>query len=146
MSEFTWPLLIIGLLLLVNAFFVAAEFALAAAPETRISRLAEGGSAQAGRLLFIVRNSQAFNRYISTAQIGITIASLGLGMYGEHAIAGWLIGPLEEWGIFGSVAAHTFATVLAVIALTYLHVVIGEMVPKSIALAAPDRTALGVAS
>jgi CBS domain containing-hemolysin-like protein len=143
--ELGWPLLVIALLLLVNGFFVAAEFALAAAPETRIGRLAEGGSAPARRLLAVLRNSRAFNNYISTAQVGITLASLGLGMYGEHAIAEWLAPRFAQWGAPSITAAHTLATLVTVIILTYLHIVVGEMVPKSLALAAPDVTALRIA-
>lgn len=144
MSELGLPIILIGCLLLVNGFFVAAEFALAAAPETRIARQAESGSASAQRLLSILRNARAMNNYISTAQVGITIASLGLGMYGEHAIADWISGPLAGWGVVGVAAAHSVATVLSVTILTYLHVVLGEMVPKSLALGAPDVTALRV--
>lgn len=142
MNELWWPLSIIGFLLVVNGFFVAAEFALAASPVARVARLADDGSAAAERLLAILRDSRAFNLYISTAQVGITIASLGLGMYGEHVIAEWLVEPLAHWGRLGEVAAHTVATVMAVTLLTYLHVVIGEMIPKSLALAAPDTAAM----
>jgi CBS domain containing-hemolysin-like protein len=145
MSELGWPLAIIGLLLLVNGFFVAAEFALAAAPETRLARLAEGGSAAAQRVLGVLRNPRSFNDYISTAQVGITLASLGLGMYGEHAIADWLVDRLEHSGWVGVAASHTVASLISVALLTYLHVVVGEMVPKSIALAAPDTAAIRVA-
>ncbi|MCL4862151.1 MAG: hemolysin family protein [Caldilineaceae bacterium] len=142
MSELWLPLSIIGFLLVVNGFFVAAEFALAASPVARVARLAEDGSAAAARLLAILRDSRAFNTYISTAQVGITIASLGLGMYGEHIIAEWLVEPLAHWGRLGDIAAHTVATILAVTMLTYLHVVLGEMIPKSLALAAPDTAAM----
>lgn len=142
MSEAFWPAAIIAALLLLNGFFVAAEFAIAAAPGPQLARLAEQGSSLAQRVLAILRSPRRMNEYISTAQVGITIASLGLGMYGEHVVAEWLLGPLEHWGGLGVAAAHTAATVLAVAILTYLHVVIGEMVPKSLALAAPTRTAL----
>lgn len=146
MNEIGWPILVIGLLLVVNGFFVAAEFALAAAPEARIARLAEEGSTGAQRLLAILRSARSFTAYISTAQVGITLASLGLGMYGEHAIAEWLVHPLEELGGWGTAAAHVMATVLAVTLLTYFHVVLGEMVPKSLALLAPDIAALRLAT
>lgn len=146
MNELGWPVLVIGLLLVVNGFFVAAEFALAAAPEARIARLAEEGASGAQRLLAILRNARSFTAYISTAQVGITLASLGLGMYGEHAIAAWLVHPLEELGGWGTAAAHAIATVIAVTLLTYLHVVLGEMVPKSLALAEPAMAALRLAS
>jgi CBS domain containing-hemolysin-like protein len=145
MNEIGWPILVIGLLLVVNGFFVAAEFALAAAPEARVARLAEEGYAGAVRLLAILRNARSFTAYISTAQVGITLASLGLGMYGEHSIAEWLVHPLEELGGWGTAAAHAIATVLAVTILTYFHVVLGEMVPKSLALAAPATAALRLA-
>lgn len=142
MNAIAIPLLIIFLLIVVNGFFVAAEFAIAAAPRSRVAQMAEGGSAAARRVLEILRHPELLNRYISTAQVGITIASLGLGMYGEHVVAEWLLAPLERWGWLGSAAAHTIATILAVTLLTYFHVVVGEMVPKSLALQAADQTAV----
>lgn len=142
MSVIAVPLLIIFLLIVVNGFFVAAEFAIAAAPRARVAQMAEEGSTAARRVLEILRHPELLNRYISTAQVGITIASLGLGMYGEHVLAEWLLAPLEQWGWLGSAAAHTIATILAVTLLTYFHVVIGEMVPKSLALQAADQTAV----
>jgi len=145
MNDPVWPLAIILSLLLVNAFFVAAEFAIAAVPPTRLARLAEDGSSAARMTLTLLRNPPQLNRYLSTAQVGITIASLGLGMYGEHAVADWLLAPLARWEWLGVTAAHTIATVLSVALLTYLHVVIGESVPKSLALAAPDTIALRLA-
>jgi CBS domain containing-hemolysin-like protein len=81
------------------------------------------------------------NQYITTAQVGITIVSLGLGMYGEHVLAEWLLVPLHNLGGLASPAAHTISTVLSVGILTYLHVVIGEMIPKSLALEAAESTA-----
>ena len=142
MNAIAIPLLIIFFLIVVNGLFVAAEFAIAAAPRARVAQMAEEGSAAARRVLEILRHPELLNRYISTAQVGITIASLGLGMYGEHVVAEWLLGPLEHWGWLGSAAAHTIATMLAVTILTYFHVVVGEMVPKSLALQAADQTAV----
>lgn len=134
MNEYLLPIGIIAVLILVNGFFVAAEFALAAAPRTRVAQLAEGGSTAAKHVLDVLNSPLLINRYLSTAKVGITIASLGLGMYGEHAVADWLLGPLEHLGWMGEALAHTMATVVAVGMLTYLHVVVGEMVPKSLAL------------
>lgn len=142
MNEIGIPLLIIIFLIAVNGLFVAAEFAIAAAPRARIAQMAEGGSAAAQRVLAILRQPQLLNRYISTAQVGITIASLGLGMYGEHVLAEWLLEPLAHWGWLGIAGAHTVATIISVTILTYFHVVVGEMVPKSIALQAADQTAI----
>lgn len=142
MNDIGIPLLIIIFLIAVNGLFVAAEFAIAAAPRARIAQMAEGGSAVAQRVLAILRHPERLNRYISTAQVGITIASLGLGMYGEHILAEWFLGPLEHWGWLGVAGAHTVATVISVTILTYFHVVVGEMVPKSLALQAADQTAM----
>ncbi len=145
MSEPGWPIAVISLLLVVNGFFVAAEFALAAAPEHRVSKLADGGSEAARRLLFLLRDTRAFNTYVSTAQVGITLASLGLGMYGQYAVAGWLGQQLADWPWLSPALQQGLATLIAVTVLTYLHVVIGEMVPKSLALAAPGVAALQLA-
>lgn len=144
MSEVLFPLTVIALLILLNGLFVAAEFGIASAPRTRLQQCAEEGIAAARRALDILRTPRKLNRYISTAQIGITIASLGLGMYGEHTVAEWLVHPLEEVHGLSSAAAHTIATILAVGLLTYLHVVLGEMVPKSLALQHPVETTLRI--
>jgi CBS domain containing-hemolysin-like protein len=136
------PILIIIILIAVNGFFVAAEFAIAATPRTQAAKLAESGSAAGEHVLKTLRDQTLMNRYISTAQVGITIASLGLGMYGERVIAHWLLHPLESLGWLGTAMAHTVATVIAVSILTYLHVVVGEMVPKSLALQSAAGTAV----
>jgi CBS domain containing-hemolysin-like protein len=140
--EYLIPLLIIAVLILINGFFVAAEFAVAAASRPRVAQLAASGSSSARRVLKILSDPLEINRYLSTAQIGITLASLGLGMYGEHAVAEWLVGPLEHLGWFGVTTAHTIAIILSVGVLTYLHVVIGEMIPKAFALQAAGETAI----
>lgn len=136
------PLAIISVLILLNGLFVAAEFSLIAAPPTRMAQRAEEGSADASRVLSILRNPPAQNRYLATAQIGITVVSLGLGMYGEHAIAEWLLDPLEHYTSLAEPLAHTIATVTSVAILTYFHVVLGEMVAKSLALTYAEHMAL----
>jgi len=141
-TEYILPVTVIALLILINGLFVAAEFGIAAAPRTRIQQLAEEGVAAARHVLATLRTPRRLNRYISTAQVGITLASLGLGMYGEHAVADWIVHPLEQIHWLTTVAAHTLATVVAVGILTYLHVVVGEMVPKSLALQHPGETAM----
>lgn len=140
--EYGVPILVILVLIIINGFFVAAEFAVAGASRPRVSALAASGSASAQRVLDILSSPQAINRYLGTAQIGITVASLGLGMYGEHAVADWLIAPLEHLGWVSTAAAHTIATIVAVAVLTYLHVVLGEMIPKSIALQSATTAAI----
>ncbi|MFN2250591.1 MAG: hemolysin family protein [Anaerolineae bacterium] len=136
------PLLIIAFLIGMNALFVAAEFAIVAVPRTRMEQLAEGGSAEAQRVVTVLRDPDEQNRYLATAQIGITIVSLALGMYGEHTVADWLLGPLEGLGTLAAPAAHTLATLLATALLTYLHVVLGEMVPKSLGIQTAEATAI----
>lgn len=144
-AEFLVPILIIAVLILLNGIFVAAEFAIVGAPQTRIAQRAESGSSIAARVLKILRDPDEQNRYLATAQVGITIASLGLGMYGEHTVAEWLLSPLESLGRFAEPAAHSIAVVLSVGLLTYLHVVLGEMVPKSISLGSAEKTVLRLA-
>lgn len=137
MDEYLIPLTIIGLLVLINGFFVAAEFAIVAAPRTRIAQAAERGSGAARNVLNILNSTKLQNYYLATAQVGIAVASLGLGMYGEHTVAEWLVVPLSRIELltaWSETIAHTLATVLAIGLLTYLHVVVGEMVPKSLAI------------
>jgi CBS domain containing-hemolysin-like protein len=141
--EILVPVLVSLALIAVNALFVSAEFALIAVRKTRMSQLASGGNRIAAGVLRILESPVRQDRYISTAQLGITTASLGLGMYAEEAFAELLLGPLELIGL-GVVAAHSVAGVLAITLLTYLHVVLGEMVPKSLALQHPESSALGI--
>jgi CBS domain containing-hemolysin-like protein len=130
---------IILLLVLLNGLFVAAEFAIVGVPRVSMERRAANGDAMAVRVLRILRDRKRRDRYIATAQLGVTMASLGLGMYGEHALAEWIAGGLGEWR-WRWVSAHGVASVLAVAVLTYFHIVLGEMVPKSVALQRPERT------
>lgn len=143
MIEVLVPIGIILLLVLANALFVAAEFAIVGAPRASIEHQATQGSHLAQRVLRILEDPKRQDLFIATTQIGISVASLGLGMYGEHVLAGWLaarLAPYENrW-----VAAHALASVVAVAILTYLHIVIGEMVPKALALQRADRTVLYV--
>lgn len=135
---------IIMLLVLANGLFVAAEFAIVGAPRASIEHQAAQGSRLAERVARILDDPKRQDRYIATTQVGISLASLGLGMYGEHIIAEWLavwLAPLDasRW-----IASHAMASVIAVAILTYLHIVIGEMVPKALALQRADRTVLYV--
>lgn len=138
------PILIITVLILLNALFVAAEFAIVGAPRAAIERRAAEGDAVARLVAGILRDPRRQDRYIATAQLGITIASLGLGMYGEHVLAEWIGHWLDGLGPIRTAAAHTLASILAVAILTYFHIVVGEMIPKSLALQSADRAAMVV--
>jgi len=142
MIEYIIPVFIITILILLNGLFVAAEFALVAAPKARIEKRAREGSVVATRILNQINDPNLQNQYITTAQVGITLVSLGLGMYGEHVLAEWFLTPLRTLEDLALPLAHTIATILSVGLLTYFHVVIGEMIPKSIALQAAETTLL----
>jgi len=140
------PGLIILLLVLINGFFVASEFAIIGIRTTQMEELYADGNAPAGRVLEVIKSPVYQDRYIATAQLGITIASLGLGMYGEPVVAHFLepylanVMRLElESAIIG-----TIGYLVSLSLLTYLHIVIGEMVPKSMALSTPVKTVLKV--
>lgn len=140
--EVLLPLGIIALLIVLNGLFVAAEFALVMAPRVTIERLAAQGYRSGKILQKILADPRVQDRYIATAQLGITLASLGLGMYGEHALAEWIAAGLAAVGLPSWFGAHAIASVVSVALLTYLHIVLGEMVPKSLALQNPKSAAL----
>jgi CBS domain containing-hemolysin-like protein len=135
-------ILIILLLLAVNAMFVTAEFAIVGAPRAAIDARAARKDRLAMLVQGVLRDQRRQARYIATANIGITLASLGLGMYGEHVIARWVLAKLGTSGWPGWLAAHGFASAAAVAILTYFHIVLGEMLPKSFAIQSAERLAL----
>lgn len=131
--------LVVGvLLLLANGFFVAVEFALVATRRSRLEQLAEDGDARARAAIASVRD---LSFMLSAAQLGITLASLGLGYVAEPALAA-VIGKPLEWARVPHDLVHPIALVVALTVVVFLHMVIGEMVPKNVAIAEPDRTAL----
>ncbi len=137
------PLLLVAVLILANALFVAAEFAIIASRRLKLEQLsANSGSARAA--LQIVSDTRSQDRFIAIAQLGITLVTVALGMYAEPTIAGWLYGPLQEWFGIAESVAHTIATVFVLSAITYLHVVIGEMIPKAMALHEPENVAVAI--
>lgn len=140
------PSLVIIVLVLFNGLFVAAEFAIIGVRPTQIEQMVNRGQRVAKDVLRVLDSPEEQNKYIATAQLGITIASLGLGMYGEveisHFIEPYLARLLNTPP--DEAIIYTIGYVLSVSLLTYLHVVVGEMIPKSLALSTPVRTVLWV--
>jgi CBS domain containing-hemolysin-like protein len=144
MTELLFALGIVLLLVIANGLFVAAEFAIVGAPRATIEHEAAQGNRLAQRVARILEDPVQQDRYIATAQVGISVASLGLGMYGEHVLADWISARLELFGPGRWIAAHGAASIAAVSVLTYMHIVIGEMVPKALALQRAAHTVLYV--
>ena len=126
-------LLAVAVLILLNGYFVAAEYALVTARRTRIQELAQQGSRRARAVLRIVGNPP---RFIAAMQLGVTGTSLAIGALGEQALA----------HVFDPIVAGVIAFALAFLIITFLHVVIGELVPKGIALGYAERVALAVST
>jgi len=135
-------LLLAVLLLVANGFFVAVEFALMASRRTKLEAMAEHGSAPARLALGSMRH---LNLQLAGAQLGITMASLVLGYVAEPAVAGLIESGIETFVEVPEGVLHTIGFVTALTIVVFLHMVIGEMVPKNIALAAPERTMLALA-
>jgi putative hemolysin len=139
LQVFTIPLLVLG-----NAFFVAAEFSLVTVRRTRLEELA---AKKVPGIAFAEEATRRIDDTIAATQLGITMMSLALGWVGEPGLARliepWLGFLPERWAPF---AAHGVATALAFLCITFLHVVVGELAPKTIALRIPDVVALRVAA
>lgn len=134
-------LAVLSALLALNALYVAAEFAAISVPRPVLEVQAEAGEGWARRLLDLVATPERQDRFIAVAQVGITLSSLGLGMYGEHSLAAALEPYLHGLGGLSGVAAHGVASAIALAFLTFWHIVLGEMIPKSLALLHPLATA-----
>jgi len=135
---------IIAALIILNGLFVAAEFAIVGAPRAAIDQKAHEGNRLARAVQRVFDDPRQQDRYIATAQLGITIASLGLGMYGEHVLADWIHGVLGGQGWSRLLASKGLASTVAVAILTYFHIVIGEMIPKSLALQRAEQLAMWI--
>ena len=130
---FALELVAVAALILLNGFFVGAEYGLVTSRRTRIMELEHEGNRGARQVLRITSDPP---RFIAAMQLGVTISSLAIGALGEQVLARWF----DHW------LASALAIIVALLIVTYLHVVIGELVPKGIALSYPERTALAVAT
>jgi len=131
-------------LVLANAFFVAAEFALVASRKTRIEAMIRRGNTKAK---LVGKALTHLDRYISATQLGITLASLGLGWIGEPALAGTIERAFAGFPApYNSIATHAVASTLAFAIITFLHIVLGELTPKALALLYPEQTSTWVAA
>lgn len=130
------------ILVFANGFFVATEFALVSVRRTRIQHLASEGNRRAAQVLDRITH---LDMYIAATQLGITISSLALGWVGEPAVAVVVedILKVTPWDV-GSTSLHAISFVIAFSFVTALHIVIGELAPKSLALQRPEETALAV--
>ncbi|HEX9985640.1 MAG TPA: hemolysin family protein [Thermoanaerobaculia bacterium] len=137
-----WLLLLAFIFVLANGFFVAAEFAIVKVRATQLAELADQGSIRARMARRLTKNLDA---YLSATQLGITLASLALGWIGEPAFADILVPLLERFGGFATPLAHTISTTVAFTIISVLHIVLGELAPKSIAIQKPVETSLWVA-
>ncbi len=142
MDNMSYQLLLVAIalfLVFLNGFFVASEFSIVKVRRTQLEELARKGKKHAGQARGMVKN---MDEYLSATQLGITIASLGLGWIGEPAFAALFLPILSGFGRYDLVFAHTAAAGMAFLLITFLHIVLGELAPKSLAIQKPVRVIL----
>jgi putative hemolysin len=135
-------ILVVVALIVVNALYVAAEFAAVSVRRSRIQQLAADGNPLAAWLLPVLESPEALDRYIGASQIGITLSSLVLGAYAQQTFAVWLTPYFAELGGLQQITAQSTSTVVVLLTLTVGQVVFAELVPKSLALQFPTQISL----
>lgn len=130
------PLVVIAVMVAFNALYVAAEFATVGARRSRVQEEAEAGSSSAARLLAVLADPKRLDAYVAACQIGITLSSLVVGAYGQAQLT-----PLLEPSL-GGVGGRAAAVLIVLVAITSLQVVLGELLPKTVALRYPERLAM----
>ncbi|MBD2866198.1 hemolysin family protein [Paenibacillus oceani] len=144
-TEFHWNELLLYMVLVLvlvflNGFFVAAEFALVKVRQSRLTQLVNEGNGKAKYALAVTKKLDA---YLSATQLGITLASLGLGWVGEPAVSRLLVEPLlAKFGAGDAVWSHTVSFAIAFSVITFLHIVLGELAPKSLAIQKSEGTSM----
>jgi putative hemolysin len=141
MSSILVMLVVTTTLVALTALYVAAEFATVSARRQRISRQATAGDRLAQLLEPIMASPARLDTYIAACQVGITVSSLVLGFYGQSAIAGAIAPMFSQLGGLQATTAQSVAATVVLVVLTIFHVVLGELVPKSVALRYPERLA-----
>ena len=135
-------ILVVVALIVVNALYVAAEFAAVSVRRSRIQQLAADGNPLAAWLLPVLKSPKELDRYIGACQIGITLSSLVLGAYAQQTFAVWLTPYFATLGGLQELAAQSTSTAVVLLTLTVAQVVFAELVPKSLALQYPTQTSL----
>ncbi len=143
LSQVIGNIIIILLLVLANGFFVAAEFAIVKVRSSQIIQRIKKGHRRASMAKNIVEHLDA---YLSATQLGITLASLGLGWVGEPLLADMLRDPLVDLGIMNEQAIHAIAFGVSFGMLSFLHIILGELAPKSLAIRHPEKTTLVISA
>ena len=133
---------VIALMVTINAFYVAGEFSTVGSRRTKVKELAEGGNRFAKLFLPVLQDPQAVDRYIAATQVGITISSLVLGLYAQDELVALLSPRLVALGGLQGAAAQTLAVVIILFCLSVFQAVLGELLPKSVALRYPEKAAL----
>ena len=150
MSHLFVVIAVITLMIFFTGLYVAAEFATVASKRTRVQRLAAEGNPLAKSLFAIMEDGKLLDDYVAACQLGITIASLVLGAYGENVISADLLGPITtflQWtglNIDAAATAETIAFLIVIIGLTALQVLLGELLPKSISIQYPETVAMAI--
>lgn len=141
-TETISKLLLVAIFIMLNGFFVISEFAIVKVRKSRLEELVKDKVPNA-KLGYKISNS--LDTYLSATQLGITLSSLALGWIGEPAVSTLISEPLKKYFNYSDVAIHTISFVVAFTIITLLHVVLGELVPKSVAIAKAEKTTLIVA-
>jgi CBS domain containing-hemolysin-like protein len=136
---FGWQMLVILLLVVANGFFVAAEFAIVKIRATQLKPLLKSGD---WRIPIAVKVTKHLDAYLSATQLGITLSSLGLGWLGEPFVSKWLHPLLMFAGITSEKTQHVISYMVAFSIITFLHIVLGELAPKSLAIRYPKQVTL----
>ncbi len=135
-------IIVITLLIVINGFYVAAEFSTVCAQRSRLAQMADGGDAGARRMLAVIEDPHKLDAYIAACQLGITLSSLILGFYGQSNISAYIQPYLLQLGESAQLVGQTISAAAILIVLTVLQVVLGELMPKNVGLQFPERVAI----